>query len=95
MSVIFNITVLGSGAVGKSAITVRYANDHFVEKYDPTVEDSYRKQVSFGERSVMVEIADTAGQEEYRSLLDSYIINSDVILLVGSVDSTVSPGKLE
>ncbi|KAG6811207.1 hypothetical protein H0H92_008569 [Tricholoma furcatifolium] len=34
----FNIVVLGAGGVGKSALTVRYVKNVFVENYDPTVE---------------------------------------------------------
>ncbi len=37
--------MLGSGGVGKSAITVRFMSDVFVTDYDPTIEDSYRKQI--------------------------------------------------
>ena len=35
----------GSGGVGKSAICVQYVQGCFVDAYDPTIEDSYRKQV--------------------------------------------------
>ena len=35
----------GSGGVGKSAICVQFIQGHFVDQYDPTIEDSYRKQV--------------------------------------------------
>lgn len=40
----------------------------FVDKYDPTIEDSYRKELTVDGRTVVLEILDTAGQEEYASL---------------------------
>ena len=33
--------------MGKSALTIQLIQNHFVDEYDPTIEDSYRKQVSF------------------------------------------------
>ncbi|KAH3859158.1 circularly permutated Ras protein 1-like [Dreissena polymorpha] len=41
----YKVVVLGSGGVGKSSITVRYTSNQFVDCYDPTIEDSYRKHV--------------------------------------------------
>ena len=38
----------------------------FVEEYDPTIEDSYRKQVVIDGETCLLDILDTAGQEEYR-----------------------------
>ena len=40
----YKVCVLGSGGVGKSALTIQFTSNHFVEEYDPTIEDSYRKQ---------------------------------------------------
>lgn len=50
---------------GKSAITVRWVLDHFVEMYDPTIEDSYRKQIVVDGQACLVDVLDTAGQEEF------------------------------
>lgn len=57
----YKIVVLGSGGVGKSALTVQFVQEIFVEKYDPTIEDSYRKQVEVDGQQCMLEILDTAG----------------------------------
>lgn len=57
----YKIVVLGSGGVGKSALTVQFVQGVFVEKYDPTIEDSYRKQVEVDGQQCMLEILDTAG----------------------------------
>ena len=41
----YKMVILGSGGVGKSALCIQYVQGHFVDQYDPTIEDSYRKQV--------------------------------------------------
>ena len=85
--------------MGKSALTVRFIQSHFVEEYDPTIEggcepfsppgtfptsphpvrtevsdpfslarygiDSYRKQAVIDDEVALIDVLDTAGQEEY------------------------------
>ena len=60
----FRVIVLGYGGVGKSALTVRYVAGQFVEKYDPTIEDFYRKEVKVDGNVGVIEILDTAGTLE-------------------------------
>ena len=50
---------------GKSALTVRFIQGNFVEKYDPTIEDSYRKLVEVDGTACMLDIMDTAGQVSF------------------------------
>jgi len=32
------ITVMGDGGCGKTAVTIMFTSNHFVEYYDPTIE---------------------------------------------------------
>jgi len=91
----YKIVVVGSGAVGKSALTLRFISGHFVEKYDPTVEDFYRKQVDVDNHSCMLEIFDTAGQEEYSALRDQFMSSGQGYVLVYSVISVQSFDQVE
>ncbi len=50
------ICLTGTGGVGKSAITLRLINGIFVEIYDPTCEDSYRKQISVDDKDCLIEV---------------------------------------
>jgi len=86
----YRFVVVGSGGVGKSAVTVRFIQGNFVEKYDPTIEDSYIKQVEVDGVACVLDIMDTAGQEEYRALRDSYMKNGQGFVLVYSVTSPTS-----
>ncbi|KAI8138540.1 P-loop containing nucleoside triphosphate hydrolase protein [Fennellomyces sp. T-0311] len=61
--------MVGSGGVGKSALTLQYMYGDFVEEYDPTKADSYRKKVVLDNQECQIDILDTAGQEEYAASL--------------------------
>ena len=60
---VYKVVIMGGGGVGKSCLTFRVVHDSFVEKYDPTIEDSYRKDnFPVDGEHVSIEILDTAGQ---------------------------------
>lgn len=86
----YRIVVVGSGGVGKSALTVRFIQGNFIEKYDPTIEDSYRKQVEIDGQACLLDIMDTAGQEEYSALRDQYMKTGQGFVLVYSITSLTS-----
>lgn len=44
------------GGVGKSCLTAQFVQNVWIESYDPTIEDSYRKQVNVDGRQVMLEM---------------------------------------
>ena len=86
----YKLVMLGGGAVGKSAITVQLVSGHFVQIYDPTIEDSYRTSISVDGEMVSLDILDTAGQDEYTALRDQYMRSGDGYVIVYSITSTTS-----
>jgi len=92
MSTTFHqLTVLGGGGVGKTALTVQFISNHFVEYYDPTIESSYRQQYLVDDRVAFFEVLDTAGQEEYWTALASQWIRfGQGFLLLFSITSRSS-----
>ena len=48
--------------IGKSSLTVRYVDGHFVESYYPTIENTFSKVIRYKGQDFATEIIDTAGQ---------------------------------
>jgi len=84
------LVVLGGGGVGKSALILRYMHDKFLTSYDPTIEDSYRKQVTLEDETAVLEIMDTAGQEDFHSMMDKWIQEGEGFMLIYSVTARAS-----
>eukprot|EP01127_Copromyxa_protea_P021082 TRINITY_DN715_c0_g1_i1.p2 TRINITY_DN715_c0_g1~~TRINITY_DN715_c0_g1_i1.p2 ORF type:complete len:196 (+),score=51.19 TRINITY_DN715_c0_g1_i1:1416-2003(+) len=85
MSNVFKLVLVGSGGVGKSCLTIQYISNKFVEDYDPTLEDSYRKPITLDGEPAILDIFDTAGQEDFAAVRDSYMRTGDGFLCVYSV----------
>lgn len=75
---------------------MRFFNGKWLEKYDPTIEDTYRRQVEVYPPpnetnqnpkpvSILLEIFDTAGQEEYQTLRDHHIQQGQGFIVVYSI----------
>lgn len=86
----YKLVVVGAGGVGKSALTIQFIQNHFVDEYDPTIEDSYRKQVLIDSETCLLDILDTAGQEEYSAMRDQYMRTGEGFLLVFAVNNAKS-----
>eukprot|EP00808_Paulinella_micropora_P015039 g65043.t1 len=86
----YKLVVLGAGGVGKSALTIRLVTDNFLDEYDPTIEDSYRKQVTIDDQSALLDILDTAGQEEFSSMQDQWMRDGRGFLIVYNITSAPS-----
>jgi small GTP-binding protein len=91
----YKLVVLGSGGVGKSALTIRLVQGRFVLVYDPTIEDSYKKTITVDGQEVILDVVDTAGQDEFKSMRQTYIRSGKGFLLVFAVNDTASFNALD
>lgn len=87
---LFKIVIVGDGGVGKSAITIQLTQAHFITEYDPTIENSYRKPLHVDGQMCVLDILDTAGQEEYSAMRDQYFRTGHGFVIVFSVTDRVS-----
>lgn len=90
-----NIYILGSGGVGKSALTIRFMMGRFSGNYCPTIEDTYRKKILVDNREELINVVDTAGQEEYKSLQERWVKNGNGFLIVYSITNMQSFEEIE
>ncbi len=65
----------------------------FVDEYDPTIEDSYTRNMSVDGEPYVLDLLDTAGQEEYSAMRESYMNEGEAFALVYAVNSRDSFGK--
>eukprot|EP01087_Luapelamoeba_hula_P014514 TRINITY_DN425_c0_g1_i1.p1 TRINITY_DN425_c0_g1~~TRINITY_DN425_c0_g1_i1.p1 ORF type:complete len:206 (+),score=36.07 TRINITY_DN425_c0_g1_i1:165-782(+) len=79
------IIVVGSGGVGKSALTSQFMYGEFIEEYEPTSADAYRKKITLDDEPMNLDILDTAGQEEYAAMRDNYYRTGEGFLCVYSI----------
>lgn len=86
----YKVVVLGDGGVGKTALTIQCVSNHFVEYYDPTIESAYRRQVVIDEEACLLDILDTAGQEEFSALRAQWIRSGEGFVLIYAVTSRSS-----
>jgi len=85
------IMLCGAGGIGaKSALVIQFLNHQFVTKYDPTIEDTYEKQVMLDSVPVDCVFLDVAGQEEFAALRPQGIRWSEGFIVGYSVTSRSS-----
>ena len=88
---LFKYIIIGDPSVGKSNILMKFAHNKFTDEYQATI------GVDFGGRSIAnnskiyrIQIWDTAGQENFRSITRAYYKNSVCALVVYDITSRES-----
>ncbi len=79
------VVLVGDTGVGKTSIIERYINNRYDENQKTTLVSSYTfKKIDIKKynKSVSLDIWDTAGQEVYRSLSKNFYLNASIGILV-------------
>ncbi|KAF9783940.1 ras family-domain-containing protein [Thelephora terrestris] len=83
--------VVGAARVGKSALSVQFVAGRFGDEYAPDAEDLCRKYCLVDDEPAILDILDTAGdQEEFVTVMTPYGGLADGFLLVYSITSRES-----
>ena len=87
------VVLVGDTGVGKTSIIERYINDKYEENQKTTLVSSYTfKKIDIKKynKSVSLDIWDTAGQEVYRSLSKNFYLNASIGILVYDISRKAS-----
>ena len=85
---LFKYIIIGDAAVGKSNLLLRYARGQFKPEYQLTIGVEFgAKNVEIRGKTYRIQIWDTAGQENFRSITRAYYKNSVCALVVYDIAS--------
>uniref|UniRef100_H3BGC5 Ras homolog family member F, filopodia associated n=2 Tax=Latimeria chalumnae TaxID=7897 RepID=H3BGC5_LATCH len=84
------IVIVGDGGCGKTSLLMVYAKGDFPENYAPSVFEKYTSSVTIGNKEIILNLYDTAGQEDYDRLRPLSYQNADLVLICYDVTNPTS-----
>ena len=82
----YKVAMVGASGVGKTAIVTMYTQHEFSENHVATIGTSYSAcRVELENKTVLLNIWDTAGEEKFWSLIPLYLRNADACVIVFSL----------
>ena len=92
---IFKLILIGNSGVGKSSILQRYIQKIFNDSYSSTIGvDFFMKSLTIGDKSIKLQLWDTAGTEKFRSITTGYYRGADAAFVVFDLSSKYSYNSL-
>ena len=80
---LFKYIIIGDSAVGKSNLLLQYAHNKFNDDYQATIGVEFgAKNITVNNKIYRIQIWDTAGQENFRSITRAYYKNSVCAMVV-------------
>lgn len=91
------ILIIGPSSAGKSALLIRYCDNEFdAESSTATIGVDFKlKKLTVGTQTYRLNLLDTAGQERFRTLSNSYYRNAHAVVLVYDMTSRDSFAQME
>ena len=87
--------IVGDASVGKSNLLLRYSHGQFREEYQLTIGVEFgSNNVAIDDKIYRIQIWDTAGQENFRSITRAYYKNSACALIVYDISRKESFGNI-
>jgi len=80
--------IIGNSSVGKSNLLLKFAHNKFLDEYQATIGVEFgAKNIDINNKIFRIQIWDTAGQENFRSITRAYYKNSVCALIVYDVNN--------
>jgi Ras-related protein Rab-1A len=80
---ILKIIIIGDPSVGKTSLLRRIIDNKFSSKYTTTLGVDFSfKHLNINGKQIKLQIWDTAGQEQYRSLITTYYRHTNGVIIV-------------
>ena len=85
---LFKYIIVGDQSVGKSNLLMKFAHNKFTDEYQATIGVEFgAKNIEFDQQIYRIQIWDTAGQENFRSITRAYYKNSVCAMVVYDITS--------
>ena len=87
----YKIIIIGNSGVGKTCLTLRASTGEFHEHEPATLGFEYvTYYIKYQNKVLKLEIWDTCGQEQYRSLVKSFFFNASLAVIAYAIDDKKS-----
>lgn len=84
------IALMGYRSVGKSSLSMQFVEGKFLESYDPTIENTFKKSMRINSTDYELILMDTTGQDEFSMFPSQYSLDVHGYVLVYSIENLKS-----
>ena len=92
----FKVIIAGSSGVGKSSLLLRFVDNTYSTNTLSTIGVDFKfKTIDVKGRKIKMQIWDTAGSENFRSIVSAYYRGADAVVLVYALDDRTGFQEIE